>query len=135
MFATFTIGSTIVILLTVRKSAVLKFTLAEKVYVAIAILGIILWQVSADKNPTISIAANIIATVMGGLPTITKSYLDPASEDPLTWKLFALGGTSSVLAISEWTFVAAAAPIAVALLQLAIVVAGNVGKKRKIASA
>jgi hypothetical protein len=137
MFAMFTVGSTAVIGLTVKKSASLnfitvKFKVEEYVYMGVALVGIVLWQTSA--NPTFSVVANIIAAVAGGIPTIKKAYLTPETEDALTWWLFFLGGASSVAAISRLTFTDAAAPIAVATLQLAIVIARHFGVQRKIST-
>lgn len=135
MFAAFTAGSTVVIALTIRKSAVVKFTKAEMAYVAIALVGVALWRFSADKNPAFSVGANILAAVMGTIPTISKSYLDPSSEDSFAWLLFFIGGALNVVAIPHLTFVEAAAPVTVATLQLMILLAIYFGSKRKPALA
>ncbi len=133
MFMAFTAGSTLVILLSFKKSEG-SFTLTEKIYVGIAILGVILWQVSADKNPTISVIANVVAMFMGGLPTVKKSFFTPQSEDPLTWSIFFCGGMFNTLAITKFDFVNAGATLFVWGLQSAILIALYLGNRREKAS-
>lgn len=49
------------------------------------------------------LAINLIIDLLGALPTLRKTYLDPTGEDPLAWTLFLVGNSLNLLAIEKWT--------------------------------
>lgn len=54
--------------------------------------------------PLIVLFLNMGIDAIGAIPTIKKVYLEPESEDKLTWVLFLLGSIVNVFAIEQWTF-------------------------------
>lgn len=128
LFATFTLGTTIVLLLSLRQGEG-QFTRSDWLYMILAIVGIVLWRASSNEN--ISVFANMFVATMGTIPTIKKGYKDPVSEDQLTWILFWVGGFFNILAIENWTFVDAGATLVVWMLQWGINLALIMGKRKK----
>ncbi len=132
LFASFTIGTATVLLLSLKNGEG-QFSRSDLFYIVLGISGVILWRVSSNEN--ISVVANMFAATMGTIPTLKKGYLDPDSEDQLTWGMFWVGGFFNTLAIENWTFVGAGATLAVWMLQWGInlaIIAGRVraGKKK-----
>lgn len=126
MFAGFTIGSSIVLLLSLRGSE-RKFSQLDVACVVVAIIGIVVWRVFATTNPAVSVGANMLALTMGAIPTIKKALLDPKSESALTWRIFLAGGTFSMLAIPAFTFVDVGPALITFLIQFAINLALLIG--------
>jgi hypothetical protein len=120
MFAAFTVGSTLVFILSI-KYGVGGFARLDLSCVAVALAGIVFWMISGD--PAVSVAANLLAASAGTLPTLVKMVKKPSSEEPYTWFIFAIGGALNCAAIREFTFIAAAAPITVFALQISMAVA------------
>lgn len=128
LFAMFTLGTTVVLLLSLRQGEG-EFSRSDWFYMILAVVGIILWQMSSNEN--ISVVANMFAATMGTIPTLKKGYKNPESEDQLTWMIFWLGGLFNVLAITNWSFVEAAPTVVVWLLQWAINLCLIFGKRKK----
>jgi hypothetical protein len=126
MFAAFTVGTTIVLILSLRKGEG-EFSRFDYLYMIIALIGIILWRVNAESNPAFSVAANMLAATMATIPTFRKSFLNPKSEDPLTWSLFFVGGFFNILSIPTPSFVNSGPTIMVWGLQAGILVCLIVG--------
>lgn len=55
------------------------------------------------RSPLSILAINLIIDLLGALPTLRKTYLDPTGEDPLAWTLFLVGNSLNLLAIEKWT--------------------------------
>jgi len=127
MFAMFALGATVVLLLSLRKGEG-QFSRSDWFYMAVAIGGIILWQVSS--NESVSVVANMFALIMGTIPTLKKGFKDPESEDQLTWAIFWVGGLFNVLAIDQWSFVEAVPTVVVWSVQGAINSALILGRSR-----
>jgi len=76
---------------------------------AIAIAGLILWQLTGDGN--LAIFLSIVADSVAAIPTIIKSYRFPETEN---YKGFLMGGIAALLtllAINTWTFEYFAFPV------------------------
>lgn len=131
MFAGFTLGSSVILLLSL-KGGDMQFSTLDLVCVGIALVGIVVWRIFAIENPEVSVIANVISATMGGIPTIVKSIRNPESEDLLTWQIFATGGLLGILAIPKLTLVHALPPIAIFSLQFGIIVSILIGKKRAV---
>jgi hypothetical protein len=129
MFAVFTLGSAAVLILSI-KGGEGGFTPLDLSCIAVAVLGIIVWRLFAVDAPIISVTANVVALIMGGIPTIAKTYKDPASEDALTWRIFLAGGLASLLAVPTFTYAALVSPLAVVSVQAGINLAMILGKKK-----
>jgi hypothetical protein len=74
-----------------------------------AALSLILWQVSSSSD--LALAINIGIDLLGALPTIRKSLIDPYGEDLLAWLLFFVANTLNVLAIDRWNWQVAIYPL------------------------
>lgn len=128
MFAAFTIGSTAVLYLSIKRGEG-GFEKLDLTCVSIAAIGIWLWISSGD--PVLAIFALMVAAVAGTMPTILKSWRNPLSEDFLTWAIFTSGGFLGVMAIDSASFAAFAPPFNIFFLQVMILtpLALNVWRK------
>lgn len=63
------------------------------------------------KNPLVVLIINIAIDFLGILPTLKKSYLDPASEDRLAWAVTTVSNVLNIFAIEAWIFSVAVYPV------------------------
>jgi hypothetical protein len=90
------------------------FSRFEKGCLAAALVSLVLWRLSG--NPLVALALNIVVDLLAAAPTVRKAWRDPASEDRLSWTLFAAGNAANLPAIEAWTFAGAAFPVYLFLL-------------------
>lgn len=86
----------------VNKKTYWKITKPDIICGALAIVGLMLWQVTNIGN--LAILFSILADGIAGIPTIIKSYKEPETENP---NVFLGGGIASfitLLTIKTWTF-------------------------------
>ncbi|MFN7991780.1 MAG: hypothetical protein U0R44_06515 [Candidatus Micrarchaeia archaeon] len=83
-----------------------------------AVLGLVSWWLS--DSPLVALLMTIAVDLIGALPTIKKSYLDPGSENITTWLLFSIANFINILAIGSWTIGIAAYPAYLFLISLLI---------------
>lgn len=74
-----------------------------------ALVGLLFWWLFDSPLPALYIS--IAVDLIGALPTIKKSFLDPAGEDRLTWILFWGANILNLLAIEEWSLAMALYPL------------------------
>lgn len=106
--AAFLLGSSTVLLIALFRGT-RKYTLFDGICQAVALIGIILWQLT--DNPNIALLFVILIDVAAFLPTARHAYNYPDEE---TWQTYALAGLGALL----FTFLAKAptfAAIAVTL--------------------
>lgn len=75
-------------------------------------ISLILWQNTA--NPLIALFIMLGIDIMGALPTIRKTYVDPDTEDVIPWLFFCAGNTLnffSILIFEEWNVVSIPYPL------------------------
>lgn len=72
-------------------------------------VGIILWIIFSE--PLLALVASMFVSFVGALPTIKKTYIDPAGEDRLAWILFSIADIVNLFAIEQWVFAIAIYPI------------------------
>ncbi len=77
--------------------------------ILVATSSAVLWFIF--DSALIALVINLAIDTSGALPTIRKVYLDPDSEDKLSWFLFCTGSGLNLLAINEWSFVIASYPL------------------------
>ena len=118
IFFAFSIGSTYILYLSIKRGEG-GFEPLDLGCIATALVGVVLWLKSG--NPTLAVVALMTSAIAATLPTIKKSWLNPESEDAVTWRLFATGGFFAILAIGDKSFVAVAPPVNVFFLQIMIV--------------
>lgn len=100
---------------------------------AVAVVGIILWQVT--NSPVLAITFSIIADTFAGLPTLVKAYKDPSSEYPLPYLLSIVSMGIVLLTITEWTFVASAFIIYMLVSNIFLFIAAAVPLRKMLRSA
>lgn len=75
---------------------------SDYVFAAIAILSIILWQITDNANLALTFA--LLADLAAGLPTVVKSYKYPGTESWIAYGLSALGFVIALLTVDEWLY-------------------------------
>lgn len=113
----YAIGSSAIALLSL-KYGVGGWTPFDRKCLYAAGASLVLWV--AFGSPLIALLTNTAVDIIGGLPTVKKSYHNPDSEDRLTWMFFFLGAAMNVFAIREWTFIIAFYPVAIMALIVVI---------------
>lgn len=93
----------------------------------LAIVGIVLWQITDD--PRLAIVFSILADTFGSLPTIIKSLWHPDSEYPLPYLLSVLSMVVTLATIQQWNFATYAFPIYIAVINTIIFSAIIIGKR------
>jgi len=81
----------------------------EKICLVLAALGAIAWVVT--KDPLMAIVIGLAITVLGSVPTATKVWDDPGSENATAFGLMFLSCVVQTAAIPQWTFANALQPI------------------------
>lgn len=74
-----------------------------------AAFGLLLWWWFDSPLPTLY--SGLFVDLVGALPTIRKSWVQPESEDLLTWILFVAANALNLFAIREWSLVMASYPV------------------------
>ena len=82
------------------------------------LLSVVAWQVT--DTPNIAFTFALLADLIVALPTITKAYQFPATEDWKAYAISAFGFLLAVLAIPEWTYDNSAFVVYLFLLNLSI---------------
>lgn len=97
----------------------------------IALAGIALW--ATTNNPQLAIAAMILADFSSSLPTVKKTWSNPASEFSPSYLVSVLSMIITLLTITDWRFAAIAYPIYVLFMNLLIFALANrkIKKKRR----
>jgi hypothetical protein len=73
------------------------------------------------NSPLIALTLSLAIDFFGALPTVKKSYVDPESEDLLTWILYLITSIFNLLAVSTWSFALASFPIYMFVVNITIV--------------
>ncbi|HEU5186888.1 MAG TPA: hypothetical protein VFT87_00105 [Candidatus Saccharimonadales bacterium] len=87
---------------------------------SLALLGIILWQLTAQ--PTVAIWFSIAADICATLPTLQKAYKDPSSEYAPPYLLSMGSMALTLLTIQTWTFTNYAFPLYILCINVALFV-------------
>jgi hypothetical protein len=78
------------------------WTKLDKVCLAIAFLGVVLWQLSSSL--LFILIGTIIADLMGVIPTLKKALRDPASENAATFVASAVAAAMGFVAVGVWNW-------------------------------
>ncbi len=87
---------------------------------AIALLGIVLWQTT--NNPALALYAAIAADFTGMIPALIKTYHFPETEIWTFYFLDVFAALFSVLAVESWTMEQTSYPIYILLINIVMVV-------------
>lgn len=85
------------------------FTLFDRWCLFACFVSIVFWKVSHSSE--ITLFFSMLIDFFGLLPTIKKSYLDPASEDRAAWSVTSLSNFMNIFAVGSWTFVIGFYPV------------------------
>lgn len=96
----YVLGPLIVTLLSLRYGERGTTTL-DWVCLTISVGSLIPWWLL--RSAPSALALNILADVLGAVPTIRKSWMAPESEDRLAWLIAFLANCINLLAVAEWT--------------------------------
>lgn len=96
---------------------------------AASCLGLILWLVTS--NDTVALFSFMAADFLAGLPTVVKSWRDPASESTSAYLTGAINALLTLTTVTVWTTAVVAFPIQIVLFNLVQVtlVAGRLGPR------
>lgn len=83
---------------------------------ASAAVGIVLWQVTSD--PVMAMVFGILADILGGIPTVVKSYAAPSSEKATPYLLSVASMVLTLATIQSWRFIDYAFPVYILLINL-----------------
>ncbi len=78
------------------------FTKFDGIVIAITVVnvsGIILFS----YNKSVVLTLSVIALVVGGLPTVKKSWLHPHNENKIAWSMFGSAAILNLLSIEDWS--------------------------------
>jgi len=94
-------GDVIICLLSFRfgEKIITKFDKAVIALTTINILGILIFSYNKD----VVLALSVATLVIGGLPTIKKSWLRPQNENKLVWSMFGLAAILNLCSIEDWS--------------------------------
>lgn len=125
-FATIQAGGTVVICaLAFWKTHGLRFKSEDSQVLTATAVGIWLW--AEMETAAYSLFVTITMSMMGGLLTIKKAYLDPDSETVATWGAFFVSGVLAVVAVGQVDWLLLAYPIYVMVLSASILAAMAMG--------
>ena len=93
-----------------------------------AAIGLILWY-STDE-PAIALFIVILIDAIGGVLTILKSHEHPSTETLSTWVLTALAGFFAIFSVGSFNWILLAFPIYIFLINIAIIAAIQLGRRR-----
>lgn len=85
-----------------------------------ALTGLFFWWYFQSPLPALYLSVGI--DLIGAIPTLKKSYLNPAGEDWLTWILFWAANILNLFAIEKWNLAMALYPLYLFLISGAMVV-------------
>lgn len=97
---------------------------------ASAAIGIVLWQITSD--PIMAIVFGILADILGGIPTIVKSYRAPSSEKATPYLLSVFSMVLTLATMQSWRFVDYAFPIYILLINVLLftLISSRIGERK-----
>jgi len=91
----------------------------DKICLAAAASSFVVWF--ASGSALVALLMNLGVDVAGAIPTIRKSYVDPASEDRVSWSLFFVANVLNLAALRSFSFSEAAYPLYLFLVTVTVV--------------
>ncbi len=107
------------------------FSFFDKACFALSLVAVVIYLVFHDAAFALSV--NLAGDFFAYLPTLRKTYSDPASENFSTWAIFTVGSTLSILAIQHFTYGVALLPVyltALSIIMCFLILRGK-GKRLK----
>lgn len=112
-----------------NKKAYWKLGKSDYIYGALALLGIILWQITGEGNVAILFA--ILADGFASIPTVIKSYHSSETESPTIFLFSAINSFITILTIQIWSFAHWGFPVYIFLIDVVLfsLIKFKLGKK------
>jgi hypothetical protein len=85
------------------------WTIADKICLCGAIIGIIFWGIF--NNPLLGVVISCSVNIIGSIPTFISTWIDPEAEDKLAWSIFWVSCIFTLLAMPKFTFEDTSQPI------------------------
>ncbi|MFZ2126506.1 MAG: hypothetical protein WAV04_03280 [Candidatus Microsaccharimonas sp.] len=92
----------IIVAALIKRNAFAKIKKSDYIFGALAITGLVLWQITGQGYLAIIFA--IAADGFAALPTILKLYREPKTENGVIFGFGILASTITLLTISDWRF-------------------------------
>jgi len=96
----------------------------------LAILAIILWQVT--KEPMVALALSIVADALASLPMIVKTYREPRSEPVFPWLITILASFLAAISTTKLDFANLAFPVYMIFIDGTVTYLAFFGRRRKV---
>ena len=103
-----------------------EYGLVDKICFVLAILAIILWQIT--REPLVALALSIVADAIATWPTIVKTYRYPKTEAPFPWLMTLTASILSALSSTKFNFANLAFPLYMIIIDLTITYFAFFGK-------
>jgi hypothetical protein len=97
----YALGPLVIAIVSVRRGSG-GFSGFDGVCVIAALAAALLWW--GTGSPVVALVLLMVADTLGLLPTIRKTWKDPASESRLPWVLWLVSNSLNLLAVQEWNF-------------------------------
>ncbi|WP_299046683.1 hypothetical protein [uncultured Tateyamaria sp.] len=123
-----TLGTVVICGLTFWKTTQLRFKTEDSQVLTATAVGIWLW--AEMESAVYSLFVTISMSMMGGLLTMKKAFLDPTSETWATWAAFFVSAALAVVAIGQADWLLMAYPLYVMALSGGIMAAMGLGHLR-----
>lgn len=124
------VGPLLIFIVSLTKGHRWRVTFFDMLCGASAAVGIVLWQITSD--PVMAITFGILADILGGIPTIIKSYKAPGSEKATPYLLSVASMVLTLATMSSWRFVDYAFPVYILLINtlLFTLISTRIGERR-----
>ena len=126
----YTAGAVVTCIILLCRDGMSKWDVWDKTCTAIALVGVVLWQVFNYMPITIGswdiTGVKIgmffaqVSGIVGSIPMWKKVWQKPHSESAHAWVIWAWSCIAGIMAISEWTFVKASSPVTFAFIEWVI---------------
>lgn len=123
-------GTIIVFLLSIRFGAGEYLSMKNQTILLVAALGILAWYFT--ENAAYALAITISVSLLGGMVTVQKAFLNPESETLSTWLVSLVASACAVISVGKYDWTLLAYPLYLLTLYTAIVTAMMFGRMRKL---
>ncbi len=104
-------GSSFVMILAMRRGGIRGWKPLDKYCLAGGVFGLVIWAASEVAETGIVISQAV--TFIGSIPTFGSAWKKPHGENKNAWLIFWFSSVLAVLAVPEWTYSHAMAPITI----------------------
>jgi len=129
--ATYLVGSLSILLVGIFKGT-RKYTLFDGICQTVAILGVVLWQLT--NNPNIALLFVLIVDISAVTPTVRHAYKYPHEETWATFAIASVGALGLVALATSFSFASLAIPIEATIVNalLAGIIISRQGKTKAL---